>query len=911
MVSSSRTLTRPTGSLVPALDPKAPCFRLPSLLALAAALAMLGAIPAMAANGNGNGNGNGSARVFAKGHILVAPASDASDADFNAALAQQGGRGLGKLARSNIELVDVPVGTEEAVVAKLAKHKKVKFAEVDLQITVSGTPNDPGFASEWHLPRINAPAAWDLTNGAGVTIAILDTGVDGTHPDLAPNMVAGWNFYDNNADTSDVHGHGTAVAGAAAAAFNNGVGVSGVAGGAKIMPLRVADPTAFTYWSTCAQAITYAADHGARIVNLSYVGASSSSTIQSAASYLRSKGGVLFVAAGNTGAVDSTAPTSLVSVVSATQESDQIASFSTFGSFVTISAPGNNIYTTTRGGGYANWWGTSLASPVAAGTAALIVARRPDFTAAQIDSTLQASAVDLGSGGTDIYFGAGRVDAAAAVNRAGSTAPAPDTTPPTVAIASPTGGAATGVVSIAVNASDNIGVTRVDLRINGNVVASDSSAPYQFNWDSTTVSNGVVAVTAVAYDAAGNAKTSTQVSLTVSNAPPADTTPPSVAIATPQGGTVSGIVTVTVNASDNVGVARVDLLANGATVGTTNTSPYQFAWDTRSLANASYSLTAVAYDAAGNAKTSTAIAVSVSNVVAPPLDKTAPVASIASPLGGSVSGVATVVVNASDNVGVTRVDLMVNGTLLTSKTTGPWTFAWDTTTRANATVSLTAIAYDAAGNSATSSPVAVTVANVSNPPAGPQPDTTPPAVAFTSPTAGTVSGTVAVAVSASDNVGVARVDFKVNGTVVASSTSVPYQFAWNSGSVANGAVTLSATAYDAAGNATTTSQNVTVSNGSVASSDTTLPTVTISNPLDGSNVNGNVTISTTASDNNGASGITQVLYIDGAQKDSVKGAKLSYQWNAKKASVGLHTIMVTATDAAGNSTSQQVQVRRK
>jgi subtilisin family serine protease len=198
-------------------------------------------------------------------------------------------------------------------------------------------------------------------------------------------------------------------------------------------------------------------------------------------------------------------------VVSGTDQNDNLASFSTYGSFVDIAAPAVNIMSTQKGGGICMCGGTSLATPIVAATAALILARRPDFGAAQVDATLKASATDLGSAGTDIYFG----DAAAAVALAGGTSV--DSTLPTVSIASPTSGTVSGIVPVSVNAADNVGVTRVDLRINGTTLASDTLAPYQFSWDSKTVANGNVTLSAVAYDAAGNSKVSTGVALTVSN----------------------------------------------------------------------------------------------------------------------------------------------------------------------------------------------------------------------------------------------------------------------------------------------------------------------------------------------------------------------------------------------------------
>jgi chitodextrinase len=193
------------------------------------------------------------------------------------------------------------------------------------------------------------------------------------------------------------------------------------------------------------------------------------------------------------------------------------------------------------------------------------------------------------------------------------TAPTPDTTPPTVSIASPTGGTVSNTVAVSVNAADNVGVTRVDLRVNGVTAASSNVAPYQFAWNSTTVPNGPVALTAVAFDAAGNSTTSAAIALNVSNGPPPDTTPPTVSIASPTGGTVSNTVAVTVNAADNVGVTRVDLHVNGVTVGSGTAPPWQFSWDSRTVADGPVLLTAIAYDAAGNSTASLAVTVTASN----------------------------------------------------------------------------------------------------------------------------------------------------------------------------------------------------------------------------------------------------------------------------------------------------------
>src|SRR5439155_383939 len=179
-------------------------------------------------------------------------------------------------------------------------------------------------------------------------------------------------------------------------------------------------------------------------------------------------------------------------------------------------------------------------------------------------------------------------------------------------------------------------------------------------------------------------------------------------------------------------------------------------------------------------------------------------------------------------------------------------------------------------------------------------DATPPSVAIASPTGGTVSGSVAVSVTASDNVGVTRVELRVNGSSVASDSAAPYQFTWDSTTVSDGAASLTAAAFDAAGNSTV-STPVSVNVANSASADTTPPSLAITSPANGVTVSGNVSITTSVSDNSGAAGITQKVYIDGILKKTVTGSALNYRWNTRQVASGAHTISVTATDAAGNT----------
>src|SRR5207253_2757252 len=194
--------------------------------------------------------------------------------------------------------------------------------------------------------------------------------------------------------------------------------------------------------------------------------------------------------------------------------------------------------------------------------------------------------------------------------------PPSDTTPPTVSITSPTGGSTvSGTITVSANASDNVGVAGLQFQLDGvNLGSEDTATPYTVSWNTTTASNASHTLTAIARDAAGNRTTSSAVTVTVSNST-ADTIPPTDSITSPtSGSTVSGTITVSANASDNVGVAGVQFQLDGANLGAEDTaSPYSISWNTTTASNASHTLTAIARDAAGNRTTSTSVAVTTSN----------------------------------------------------------------------------------------------------------------------------------------------------------------------------------------------------------------------------------------------------------------------------------------------------------
>lgn len=365
-----------------------------------------------------------------------------------------------------------------------------------------------------------------------------------------------------------------------------------------------------------------------------------------------------------------------------------------------------------------------------------------------------------------------------------------------------------------------------------------------------------------------------------------DTTAPTTSISSPaNNATVSGTVSVTANASDNVGVARVEYYVNGSLKSTDTSAPYLYAWDTSSVTAGSYTLMTKAYDAAGNSGQSANIGVTVVK------DTTPPTVTLSNPVNNAIlSGTATLAANASDNIGVSRVEFYSNGTLVSATNVTPYSYSWNTTSVANGAYTLTAKAYDASNNIGQSSNISVTVNNGSV-------DTTAPTVAVASPAAGsTVSGTVNVAASVSDNVGVTKVEYYVNGGLDNTVTAAPFSYSVPTTVAHNGSYTLYAKAYDAAGNV---KQSATISfsiNNTVT--DTTLPTVSISAPAANATVSGTVSITATASDNIGVSKVE--FYVNNALKGTDTASPYAYSWDTKSVVNGTYSLTTKAYDAAGN-----------
>jgi thermitase len=324
--------------------------------------------------------GAASPAEFAPGQILVQFRPGTPASAIAAAHARNQGQTAAVLDRIGVHVVRVQVGDELRAVARYRANPNVVFAEVDgIVRALSFTPNDPMLPDQWGLARVEATLAWGVTRGSSaIRIAILDTGIDAEHGDIHPKVVAARNFTTSRT-VSDRNGHGTHVAGIAAAVTNNARGIAGLGFDSVLMNGKVLGDNGAGQWSWLASGITWAADNDARVINMSLGGTSHSATVEAAVNDAWTRGVVLVAAAGNNNSSTLVYPAAYPNVIAvgATDRNDARASFSSFGPWVDVAAPGVDILSTfprTRRGvdQYALMSGTSMSAPFVAGLAGLV-----------------------------------------------------------------------------------------------------------------------------------------------------------------------------------------------------------------------------------------------------------------------------------------------------------------------------------------------------------------------------------------------------------------------------------------------------------------------------------------------------------------------------------------------------------
>ncbi|MEJ2048336.1 MAG: Ig-like domain-containing protein [Calditrichota bacterium] len=484
---------------------------------------------------------------------------------------------------------------------------------------------------------------------------------------------------------------------------------------------------------------------------------------------------------------------------------------------------------------------------------------------------------------------------------------APDTTPPLVAIIYPVNGQpVSGTVRIAVEAADETELSHVNLKIDGVARAQMRDQPFVYDWDTSPVAdNQDHSLIAIAYDKSGNTTISPGVLVRVVAGPLADTLAPVITLVHPiSGSTVKDTVVIVPQIIEDGAIDRIEYYIDGRHKFTSNQTPYQFNWDVSDLLNGSnHSIFARAFDINQNNSYSNVISVTIEsqNIV----DNTPPVVSINYPSTGmTVSDTVSILASASDNIAIDRLELFVDGSLYSTLNQSPWRFSWDVTGYISGSLhTVYIIAYDTNQNQTTSTIVNVTIQSQVIE------DLTPPTIFISSPAVGAiVEGATTIVAEANDNISVTNVEFYIDGNLVGTDNTIPYEYIWDTSGLQSGSVhTLFAKAYDGAENSGQTAlQTATISTAQI---DNIPPTVTILYPTTGTTFTNGDTVSITADveDNVGVQKVE--FYIDGELLFTSTTVPYQYNWNTTGYGNGQsHSIYIKAFDLSGNIGAQLITV---
>ncbi|MCL5438805.1 MAG: S8 family peptidase [Patescibacteria group bacterium] len=331
-----------------------------------------------------------------------------------------------RLKLTDALVVKIPEGRSYEFANKFIQSNIVEYAEPDFVATKLETPNDPYYPNQWGLKKIQAEYAWNSTHGLStINVAIVDTGIDSVHPDLSTKIAGRANFTSD--PDIDGDGHGTHVAGITASITNNSLGVAGVGYDTRLLSVKVLDNTGSGYYSWVANGIIWAADNNAKVINLSLGGTSSSRTLQDAVNYAWNKGVVVVAAAGNNNSKQRFYPAYYSNIIAtaATDQNDSKASFSNYGLWVDVAAPGVSIVSTYKGD-YTYLSGTSMAAPFVSGLAGLVFGLHTNWTNSQVRNKIESTTDKVL--GTGKYWTYGRINACRAVD-CSLISPTPTLTP--------------------------------------------------------------------------------------------------------------------------------------------------------------------------------------------------------------------------------------------------------------------------------------------------------------------------------------------------------------------------------------------------------------------------------------------------------------------------------------------------
>ncbi|MEK7561126.1 MAG: S8 family serine peptidase [Patescibacteria group bacterium] len=505
--------------------------------------------------------------------------------------------------------------TVENAIKRFRTRDDIVYAEPNYIATYFAVPNDPYYRYQWHFDNaahggIHAEKAWDMAEGAGATVAVVDTGVAYEDynpgwleryykaPDLAgTSFIPGYDFVNNDAHPNDDEGHGTHVTGTIAQATNNNIGVAGLSHKSRIMPVKVLNAQGSGTYADIADGIRWAADNGADIINLSLGGPSGATYLEEAVRYAHDKGITVIAAAGNDGTNVLSYPAAYddyVIAVGATRFDEARAPYSNYGAGLDIVAPGGDITVDQNNDGYGDgilqqtfgnrtdawgyyfYQGTSMAAPHVSALAALLKGNGVAITSASIRRALQETADDLGATGWDMQSGWGLVNAERALTWTMGLSDAP----PTVQLTNPAASSTvSGLTDISANASDDHGVDRVEFRVGSSLIGIATQTPYTLIWDSASVSDGLHTVSATAFDTAGQSAVAA-VGITVNNVndpPVANAGPDSIASDADNNGQQNVILDGSASYDPDGTITAYSWKEDGIVLGTTAVLSHAFA----------------------------------------------------------------------------------------------------------------------------------------------------------------------------------------------------------------------------------------------------------------------------------------------------------------------------------------------